>query len=55
MLRQKIKEFVNSKPNHDVDTYTHVSKVGYKYVTIVDLYSCKSFKVTLDSFYNRYK
>ena len=49
-LRKKISEYISTKPNGDISTYKHVKTIGYKYVTIVDLYSGQVEKLHLVTF-----
>ena len=53
-IKSKIKDFMESKPNYDVTAYEHVKSIGTKYVSIVNLYSCKTSKITLGEFAHYY-
>lgn len=53
-MKKEIKNYIESKPNHDINTYSHVSKIGRLYVHILDLSSLKIEKIEIEDFYNEY-
>ena len=54
-MRKEIKSYMSGKPNYDVRTALHVTKIGRDYVHMISLYEgSKPEKMTIEDFYNEY-
>jgi dTDP-D-glucose 4,6-dehydratase len=54
-LKKQITDYVAGFANHDIRTALHVSKIGNKYVSLVNLYNpSKTIRMTLDEFASEY-
>lgn len=54
-MRNEIKSYMSGKPNYDVRTALHVTKIGRDYVHMISLYEgSKPEKMNIEDFYNEY-
>ena len=54
-MRNEIKSYMSGKPNYDVRTALHVTKIGRDYVHMISLYEgSKPEKINIEDFYNDY-
>lgn len=52
---KEIKSYMSGKPNYDVRSSLHVSKIGRDYVHVISLYEgSKPEKIAIEDFYNEY-
>ena len=53
-MLKEIRNYVESKPNHDISAYSHVLKIGRLYIHILDLSDSSIEKMEIEDFYNYY-